>query len=66
MKFQSKERVQQIHEKIARKQQINSEDSAIMNEWKRQQDRAKDVEDEKKAAVNQKEIDSRLRLQDQV
>jgi hypothetical protein len=37
-----------------------------MTEWKRQQDHAKEIEDEKKAAANQKEIDSRLRLQDQV
>ena len=66
VKPQSKERVQQIHEKIARKQQISGEESAIMVEWSRQQDRANEIEDEKKASANQKEIDSRHRLQDQV
>ena len=58
--------MQQIHEKIARKQKINSEESAIMVEWNRQQDRANEIEDERKAGANQKELDSRLRLQDQV
>ena len=58
--------MQQIQDKIARKQRINSEEAAIMAEWNEQQDRAKELDNEKKAQAYQREVDSRSQLQDQV
>lgn len=58
--------MQQIQDKIARKQRINSEEAAIVAEWNEQQDRAKELDIEKKAQAYQREVDSRSQLQDQV
>ena len=63
---QGQERVQQIQDKITRKQRINSEEVAIMAEWNKQLDRAKELDDEKKAQAYQRELDSRSQLQEQV
>lgn len=58
--------MQQIQDKIARKQQINSEENAIMAEWNRQHEISKQRDDEQKAQAHQKELDMRNRLKDQV
>jgi hypothetical protein len=62
----SKERVQQIREKIARKQQLSNDESLIMAEWNRQLDRAHEVEEEKRAKQHHSDIDMAAGLQDQV
>lgn len=58
--------MQQIQDKIARKQQLNAEESAIMAEWNRNLDREKQKDEERKAQLYQKEVDTRMQLQEQV
>lgn len=58
--------MQQIQDKIARKQRINSEENAVMAEWNRQHEISKQHDDEQKALAYQKELDMRNRLKDQV
>jgi hypothetical protein len=58
--------VQQIQDKLARKQQLNSDESLIMKEWNRQLDLSAKVEEEKRAKRYKADMDTAKGLEDQV
>ena len=64
--LQSQERIRQIKEKMSRKQQLSSEESMIMVEWKKQLDRAQEIEDEKNAKQYRADMDANAHIKDQV
>ena len=64
--MQSKERVQQIKDKINRKQKLTNEENLIMIEWKKQLDEAQRVEDEKMAKQHRADMDANTYIKDQV
>ena len=64
--MQSKERVQQIRDKINRKQKLTNEENLIMIEWKKQLDEAQRVEDEKSAKQHRADMDANTYIKDQV
>jgi hypothetical protein len=62
----SKERVQQIQDKIVRKQQLNNDEHLIMIEWNKQLDHAQQQEDNKKAKQHKADMDTAIGLKNQV
>lgn len=58
--------MQQIQDKVARKQQLNSEESLIMKEWNRQLELSAKVEEEKKSKRYKADMDTAKGLEDQV
>ena len=51
---------------MSRKQQLSTEESLIMAEWKKQLDRAQEIEDEKNAKQYRADMDANAHIKDQV